>query len=423
MNNFYLKRIQQEKKEYELIALLREYYDRPFQYDFSPSGELKSFVYSKPDASYSLEVLLNKKGGIVTIDPEHKVPKQEVRAIEQYIKDALLDDKGYKVGQTVCFLFGTVERYFTCKYFQLLPVPAHAPKPTMGIRNYPFLLQYLYPTSSNKIIDSMRRQETEQRYLNLLSLFLHTKIKQNPSVFHTDWTFDMTRKLTEERFIGYMYDFESYSSVLDTFSDTSGYQMATLVPQTEYYTGTLAFKNVLNVADTELKLPDNLVVSFEKVDSLGNKDQENFLRACYWLRQAQIQQEVSRSSSLIALVAAIECLIEKNQCPGCHQEIIPSSGRCDVCKEPIYRITAAFKTFVETWFPDAARYPEAIGLLYNTRSTAVHGSGILLSDSHPWIHFTEHKQALDEYDTYERAYLITKVVLYNSLHYRQWGKA
>ena len=416
MNNFYLKRIRQEKKEYELITLLRDYFARPFQYDFSPTGELKSFVYSKPDGSYSLEMLLNKRGEIVTIDPEHKAPKQEVRAIEQSIKAALLDDKGYKIGQTVCFLYGTLERYFTCKYFQLLPVPAYAPKPTMGMTNYPFLLQYLYPTSSNWIIDSMRRQETEQRYLNLLSLFLHTKIRQNPTVFHPGWTFDQTRKLTEERFLG--YTFENYSSVLDEFSDTSAYQMTTLVPSIEYYASRRGHYSSLVVGDTELKLPDNLVVSLEKVDTLGNKDRENFLRACYWLRQAQMQQGGSHSLSLIALVTAIECLIEKNQCPGCHQEIIPSSGRCDVCKEPIYRITAAFKTFVETWFPDAARDPEALGLLYNTRSTAVHGSAMLLSDSHPWIHFTEHKQALDEYDTYRRAYLITKVVLYNWLYMR-----
>jgi len=414
MNNFNLNAIKRQVKDQELFRVLEEYFNRPPQFRIDDNGNISSFVYSNADGNPVLEVSLTKKGRVDKISSQ--LSKQEKKALEQQIKSAVLDDNGSKVGQTICFLFGTVERYFTCKYFQLLPVPANAPKPTMGMMHYPFLLQYSYPTSSHWLIDGMRRQETEQRYLNLFSLFLHTKIKQNPSAFRPGWTVDQTGKLSEERFLG--YTFENYSAVLDGLSDTSDYQPTTLVPSSDYYGSKWEHYSSLVVGDTELKLPDTIVASFEKVDTLGNKDRANFLRACYWLRQAQIQQEVSRSLSLIALVTAIECLIEKNKCRGCDQEIIPPSGRCEVCNEPIYRITTAFKSFVETWFPDAARDPEALGLLYNTRSTAVHGSRMLLSDSHPWIHFTEHKQALDEYDTYRRAYLITKVVLYNWLYKR-----
>src|SRR6266568_2013871 len=115
----YLKQIRQRKKDYELLLCLEEYFERPHQYTFHPNGDIKAFVYSKPDASFFLEVELDKRGGVVQIDPEHKVPKEEMRAIEHYIKEALLDDKGYKVGQTVCFLIGTVEHFFTCQYFQI----------------------------------------------------------------------------------------------------------------------------------------------------------------------------------------------------------------------------------------------------------------------------------------------------------------
>lgn len=376
-------------------------------------------MYSKPDANYFLEVVLNKRGGIVQIDPEHKVPKEEVEAIERFIKDALLDDKGYRVGQTVCFLIGTVERSFTCKYFQILPVPPQAPKPTMGIMQYPFLFQYVYPTSSNMAVDRIRRQETEQRYLNLLSLFLHPTIEQNPKSYHSGWTFDRESQQSEERFLGYVYDFHNFSPSVDAFGDTSGYQITALVPASEYYTGIqVYFPNVIVAGDTELKLPDNVVSSFDKVEGLSTKDRENFLRACHWLRLAQIQRPISPSSSLISLVSAVECLIEKNSCSDCHQEIIAASGRCKTCGEPIYRITADFKQFVEEWFPDAARFPSALGLLYNTRSSIVHGSGILLNDSHPWIHFMAHKQASDENGIYELAYLLTKKVLYNWLYGR-----
>jgi hypothetical protein len=289
----------------------------------------------------------------------------------------------------------------------------------MGIMKYPFLFQYIYPASSNQAIDGIRRQEREQRYLNLLSLFLHNTIEQNPHSFSPGWTFDRESKLAEERFLGYIFDFDNFSPSIDTFSDTSGYQSTALVPASEYYSGIqMHFPNVIIVGDTELKLPDNIVSSFDKVESLNITDRENFLRACYWLRLAQIQRPISPSSSLISLVSAVECLIEKNRCDDCHQEIIAATGRCKTCGEPIYRITAAFKQFVEEWFPDATRYPNALGLLYNTRSTIVHGSGILLSDSHPWIYFMDYKQATDENGIYELANRLTKKVLYNWLYGR-----
>ncbi len=419
MTNFSLKQIKQEEKDYELLLCLEEYFQRPHQYDFYPNGDIRAFVYSKPDTPYFLDVVLDKKGGIVQIDPQHKVPKEEVKAIEQYIKQALLDDRGYKVGQTVCFLKGTVEQYFTCKYFQSLPVPPQAPKPTMGIMQYPFLFQYVYPTSLNMAVDQIRRQETEQRYLNLLSLFLHPTIEQNLQQYRPGWTFDRENQLAEERFIGYVYDSHNFSPSIDAFSDTSGYQRTALVPASEYYTGIqVYFPNAIIAGDTELKLPDNIVSSFDKVEGLGTKDRENFLRACHWLRLAQLQRTISPSSSLISLVSAVECLIEKNRCSDCRQEIIAASGRCKTCGEPIYRITAAFKQFVEEWVPEAAQYTNALGLLYNTRSSIVHGSGILFNDSHPWIHFMAHKQASDEDGIYELAYRLTKKVLYNWLYGR-----
>jgi len=287
----------------------------------------------------------------------------------------------------------------------------------MGIMEYPFLFQYIYPTSSNMAVDRIRRQETEQRYLNLLSLFLHPTIEQNPQSYRPGWTFDRESQFSEERFLGYVYDFHSFSPTIDAFSDTSRYQINTPVPASEYYTGIqMHFPNVIIAGDTELKLPDNIVVSFEKVESLSAKDRENFLRACHWLHLAQIQRPISPSSSLISLVSAIECLIEKNRCSDCHQEIIAASGRCKTCGEPIYRITAAFKQFVEQWVPESAQFANALGLLYNTRSSIVHGSGILLNDSHPWIHFMAHQQASNENSIYSMAYRLTKIILYNWLY-------
>jgi hypothetical protein len=54
MNNFYLTRIRQYKKDYELLLLLEEYFQRPHQYDFHSNGDIRAFVYSRPDATFYL---------------------------------------------------------------------------------------------------------------------------------------------------------------------------------------------------------------------------------------------------------------------------------------------------------------------------------------------------------------------------------
>src|SRR5207253_1709507 len=116
------------------------------------------------------------------------------------------------------------------------------------------------------------------------------------------------------------------------------------------------------------------------------------------------------------LITAIECLIGKKRCRSCGQERVIATGRCEECSEPIYKITEAFKQFVEKWLPEAARDPKVLSLLYNTRSSLVHGSAILLRDSHPWIDFMENKQAFGEYGIYEQAYLLTKILLHSWLY-------
>ncbi len=52
MTNFPLKKIKQQKKDYELLLCLEEYFQRPHQYTFHPNGDIKGYVYSKPDTSF-----------------------------------------------------------------------------------------------------------------------------------------------------------------------------------------------------------------------------------------------------------------------------------------------------------------------------------------------------------------------------------
>jgi hypothetical protein len=429
MHDYHLQLIRQGKKNYELIEFLEDHFGRPPQFDIDLNGNIKSLVYSKPDHPYFLVADLDKNGIVSKIDLQHGIPgqkisnievavygtllEQEASNIEAAIHDALLVDCGYHVGQTICFFDGTVERYFTCQYFQILPVPAYASKPK-GLKNYPFLFQYLYPASSNPSIDAMRRQETKARYLNLLNLLImNTHLKYNPGAFHQGWTFTEQHK-AEERFIGYLY--EGLSNVIPSFSDTAHYQATHLEPNQAYYYNMLGL-NVINLGDTELKLPDNLAASFEKAHSLSNDDQEKLYRACYWLHQSQEAWSTSLSASLIALVTAIESVAGKSRekHPVCGHDLMVDEESCNECGSPLYRSTKTFKEFVEAYCSVAVNYPKAAGLLYTTRSSLVHGADILLHDSHPWIDFTKNKKAWEQRSDYTQAYLITKNALYNWL--------
>jgi len=415
MSNFSYERIRQARKDHELITLLDEYFQHRRQFQFDGQGNITSFVYSKSEGNYHVELVLDKQGRIVKIVPREHLSDQEASQLEVLIKDTLLDDTVMKVGRTICFLSGVqLERYFRCKDFQILPVPDHAPK---SLQNCPFLLEFSYPASSHWIVNGIRRQATEQKYLILLGLFLTTQIQQNPPLSPYRWTMDRESKV-EERCYGYTY--AAYDTVSDAFSDTTPYQAADLIPHQLYYGTMLAALTVWSAANLELQIPASLCASFEKVGRLSDIDYEKFMRACYYFHQAQQLWSSSLSFSLIALVTAIECLAGKNKekCKTCGQDIVASSERCIICDQPQFQVTNHFKKFVETQYPAMTQFPEAMGLLYKTRSNLVHGSEILLKDSQPWLSFMNNTKALQQYDVHGQAYLITKIVLLNWLHSR-----
>ncbi len=417
MNKFYQTRIRQEKKDHELIAFLDDYFHGRRQLVFDAEGNVTSFVYSKSDGNYFLELFLNNNGRISKIEPREKLSSHEASEIEALIKDALFDESKKKVGQAICFLSGTVERYFKCEEFQILPIPAHAPKP-LSLQHSAFLLQYAFPASTDWKVNIGRRQAVEQSYRYLFGLFLKTHIIFNPSAFQLIWTMDRELR-TEERFQGYHY--EGLNNIIDDFSDVTDYQAAQRIPFQEYYGSMFPALTVMNAANTELEFPDNLCASFEKVQNLNEQDKEKFSRACFWFHQAQEMWGKSLSVSLVALVTAIECLAgkSKEKCSNCNQDMVATSERCTQCGQPQYQVTQNFKLFVESYFPATANYQKALGLLYRTRSGLVHGSDVLLRDSHPWIFDLDNTKALQQGDIHRHAYLVTKIVLYNWLHSRQ----
>ncbi len=295
--NFYLAQIKKQRKEQELLYFLEEYFQRPHQYRFD-DRDIVAFVYSDREGKPLVEVSLTKQGKLAQISSQ--LSTQETKALGKQIKQAILDNTDDKVGQTICFLTGTVETYYHCDHFQIVPMPPDAPKSNM-LAIILFLLQFTYLTSPHWRIDGMRRLERGQHDINLLTLFIHTHITVNPSGVFSTWIYDNERHLTEQRLPFYFY--ESFSASIDEFSDTSGYKQNTPIPAQDYYSGMLAFRNVLIAGQDELRLPDNLCHSFELVGLLGEKDRATFIapaigcvkrkssrpsrNLCLWCRSSQ----------------------------------------------------------------------------------------------------------------------------------------
>jgi hypothetical protein len=140
----------------------------------------------------------------------------------------------------------------------------------------------------------------------------------------------------------------------------------TLLNAAEYYA-------VASLSSQTMVLPDDLSESIDCFFGLEKDDQQRFLRACFWFRQAD--RSPTFSVSFINLVQAIETLLPPAE----------SEGPCPVCKKEIKpSLTKLFKSFMEEYAPISASGYEARQELYRIRSRLVHGQdGPFLNDMTP----------------------------------------
>jgi hypothetical protein len=79
------------------------------------------------------------------------------------------------------------------------------------------------------------------------------------------------------------------------------------------------------------------------------------------------------SSALIAVVSAIEALLEKH------------SEKCHECGQPKFGIARKFKHFLKTYVPNVEKqFLEEFRAIYETRSHLAHGERVLMADLRPW---------------------------------------
>lgn len=128
-------------------------------------------------------------------------------------------------------------------------------------------------------------------------------------------------------------------------------------------------------AGTPLCIPDGLTEALDTYHGLAGYVQEQFLRSCYWLRQANRLFLESFSAAFMAVVTAAESLFDTTP-----------AGTCATCGQAQYHSRSSFAQLLKTYVPLAATtsgryggkpsFQTRLKHLYDTRSQITHGSDL-----------------------------------------------
>jgi Apea-like HEPN len=344
-----------------------------------------------------LDVRFTKKGKVAGLQPSPGFSRARLQELQDEVRRTLIDPATISVGQCVGFSVGDVEGAFRYRdAFQLFPVPPNAPRHPNAFHTKPFLLQFTYRASPDHMVDAYRKARHALKYTRLLNL-LCGRISLGPRYTQFTWVLkpiDDANALSSDCMQG-GYAYPGLQGKVDAFTDVSSFRSIDRIPFQQYYGNLDARRS--NV----LALPDNVEASLDRALALMPNDWTRFYRACSWFYSSPFTWQECSSSALIALVTAIECMLETKPetCPSCHQ--------------PKYGITRSFSDFLRKYFPSIDSFPREKKLLYRVRSELAHGVRMLEQDLEPlWSLTSTHSE---ERSLQWNAQLIVQVALYNWL--------
>ena len=138
-----------------------------------------------------------------------------------------------------------------------------------------------------------------------------------------------------------------------------------VIPEADYYAGHYAGSGI------SFAIPSSFHARLRLSANLPLVDRERFLRAAHWFYAANAIWLDHRSSSYIALVAAIESLVPAStagpRCSECDRETGPGPTR-------------NFRAFLDRYAPPSEKDKYSADELYRMRSKLAHGNYMLTSD-------------------------------------------
>lgn len=376
-----------EVREPELLCVLHKF----FEYHTNPiSRSIRRF--GNESAGSYLDIQFNLKGMVATVTGS--MSKTQQSALSNQVVATLLEKQYEVVGQSIGFSENAPVRGFY-RYkdaFQILPIPSEAPHAPMMVAPHPFVLQFKYLSCQDSSINGYRRAEKTAQLTRILNSLCTNAIFAPSRYLRHFWGFSDPNKIT---LMQPGYGYAGFLPEVAHFSDTSEMSPIKMFPAKDYYH--IDFFS----GEYDQALPDSIEKYLDKVLALSAADAERFAIASGWFSQIRDLWPVSSSAALIAVVSAIEALLDKKY------EI------CSECKQPKFGVTKSFRDFIRTYVPGIGQqFPEEYKAIYNVRSDLAHGNNLLEGDREYWNYFGKPLEQWQS-DFQRNTYHITATALLN----------
>jgi hypothetical protein len=341
-----------------------------------------------------VDVHFTKDGTIQSLQAHLDASGQ--KALASFLSLVFVDSKSESIGRQICFsLHDQVKGVYRHKdRFQIMPVPPDAPHAPMIVADHPFVLEFKYRACPDRYVDSHRRSETAAQLVRTLNIFCNTPIS-TASIFTRFFWGRPAGAAYACEWIQEGYGYPGFYSISDEFSNAECISPISLFPADAYYSPGYF------PGDYALSLPSSIGEFLEMAFQLEEHDARAFAIAGIWLAQVNELWPRAQSAGLVAVVSAIEALLEKDEVT------------CSECGQPKFAITKKFKAFLSEHVPDVNnRFPQELKSIYTTRSRLAHGLQILLADHRPWNYPLDPAQR-QESDLQRNTYHIVKTAIRN----------
>ncbi len=348
----------------ELVNLLQLHFGRS-------ENQLRRKIVFMPEMDNArLSINFDRKWEISSIERHGGLGDVEIAEINDKIESHLRQSNGIYVFREYLFYTVNVEAAYKCSdTFQIFPVPPGSAKSDALLGPHPFVLEVAVPASSDPFTRVNRGRLKARKIKNVLAVLLQYSVSAIPESTQHVWVLNDPTDASSVSLNQRMYTCMDPNWRSDCLSDIANHATCPMVLPADYYAK-------YGISEGEgLELPANIDDQFDRYFSMGKVAQQRFDRACYWYNHAYDVWSLSKSASYVALVTAIECMLDGN----------PDVKPCETCgKKPTDGPTKQFRSFIETHVPGADALKTVKGELYGIRSRMAHGSRVMANDIGSW---------------------------------------
>jgi hypothetical protein len=354
-------------EDYELLHVIQAHYGSARS---TTEGDV---LYPSTD-HYALKIRTDK-GKVIQVQPGQSFSDEELVSLQKEINFQLVDSPGAGIERCILFSSKPVKGYFRSDAgtLRITPPPTEAPTLNVLIGDHPSVIEFPVKLSNDWQINNIRRLRGMLEWTWTLNSLLRVNINCQGPRTQNHWVVcpdDSVPIPTQEhvKWAQEFYTIDGFVSRSERFTEPT-WPAVPVIDDNEYY-----YSDYLRTE--ELAIPKSFSAMLDAVVGLPDGEHRRFMRAAQWMYVANAHWPHHASSYYIALVAAIESLVEiptgaAKRCAQCGRDIGPGA-------------TQRFQDFVEAHTWQGAAENASKKWLYAIRSRLAHGGDLFQLDEAPW---------------------------------------